>query len=217
MFFALQRLSWSSDGPAVRAFGAALAVTHTGGSTEWWQLRGRRGSSNIACLLWQQKGVLGPVLLLSGSRNHTSALTMASDSSSFTSWLDLCVRLKYQNPKRSGKSGLAGAAQKPGKCCLNPVTSSEVSAWVTEPGVLLGGCWLKACLDQERCWGIGRLMAGLSRLLPFHGERDQAGPLHPGTSYVTVLQKQLPSEIHLLSNYSLTELHTSKIIGMNET
>lgn len=61
VFFALQRLSWSSDGPAFRAFGAALAVTCTVGSTEWWQLRGKRGSSNIACLLWQQKGVLGPV------------------------------------------------------------------------------------------------------------------------------------------------------------
>lgn len=143
------------------------------------------------------------VLLLSGSRSHTSALTMASDSSSFTSWLDLCVRLKYQNPKRSGKSGLAGAAQKPGKYCLNPVTSSEVSAWVTEPGVSLGGCWLKACLEQERCRGIGRLLAGLSWLLLFNGERDQAGPLHPGISYVTV-RKFYRNSFLPKSIYSLT-------------
>lgn len=53
VFFAFQRLSWTSNEPAFRVFGGALAFTHAGGSTECWQLRGRRDSSNIACLLWE--------------------------------------------------------------------------------------------------------------------------------------------------------------------
>lgn len=70
---------------------------------------------------------VGPVLVLfpSGSRNHASTLTVASVISSFKSWLDPYVRLKYQ--KKSCKSGLVGAVQKPEKCFItNSVTNTEL-------------------------------------------------------------------------------------------
>lgn len=51
--------------------------------------------------------------------------TVTSAVSSFKSWLDLYLRLKYQ--KKIGKPGLVRAAQKPRKCFLmNSVTNTEV-------------------------------------------------------------------------------------------